>query len=278
LTVAAPAAGSALAARFVTAAVGIPVVLGATLAGGLFFLAFVALLVLLGTLEFHRLAAQKGVRAHRIVGTAAALAVAAAAFARGEPAAAAVLVAALVASLVASLARGNSAGAMASVAATFLGVAYVGWFGAHFLLLRDGREIAAGEGSRVLLLVILTTWICDTAAYFVGITIGRHRLLPHASPKKSVEGGVAGLVAAVAAAVLLRGALAPALAPAFAVAVGLVVGVIGQAGDFAESLLKRDAGVKDSAAWLPGHGGVLDRFDSLLVSVPVVYYLLRFAP
>jgi phosphatidate cytidylyltransferase len=202
----------------------------------------------------------------------------AAAYFAGAPGAAAALTAALLAVFITGLFRRSSAGILSDGAVTSFGVLYLGWFAAHFCLLRAlsaGAHEARMDGARLLLFVLAVTWICDTAAYAVGMAVGKHRLLPHASPKKSVEGGIAGAAAALAGALALRSWLTPSLGPAPALAAGLAIGVIGQAGDFAESLLKRDAGIKDTSRWLPGHGGILDRFDSLLVSVPAVYYLVK---
>jgi phosphatidate cytidylyltransferase len=109
----------------------------------------------------------------------------------------------------------------------------------------------------------------------VGRRFGRHRLAPRLSPGKTVEGGVAQLAASVVAA--LAGAPLVGMAAAEAVAVGILLGVVGQLGDLSESFLKRSAGVKDAGHLIPGHGGLLDRLDSLLFCVPALYYWLYFA-
>jgi phosphatidate cytidylyltransferase len=131
-------------------------------------------------------------------------------------------------------------------------------------------------GGLVVVTVLSTVWICDTAAYHVGKAIGRHKLFPRVSPKKSVEGAVAGFIAAIGAALAAKFLLLGWLGTGQAVTLGVIVGVAGQAGDLFESLLKRDAEVKDSSGFLPGHGGVLDRFDSLLIVSPVAYLYLDF--
>ena len=134
-----------------------------------------------------------------------------------------------------------------------------------------------------LLAVLLTAVICsDTGAYFAGRSLGRHKLAPKVSPNKTWEGSVGGVLAAVAGmAVLygLRGALRgvvmlPAWPVLVYVLVGVVLAVIGQVGDLAESMLKRDAGVKDSGGIFPGHGGVLDRCDGILFAAPALYYMV----
>ncbi|MFH1279684.1 MAG: phosphatidate cytidylyltransferase [Candidatus Eisenbacteria bacterium] len=134
-----------------------------------------------------------------------------------------------------------------------------------------------GEGASFVYLLFLTAWGCDTGAYTVGRLFGRRKLAPSISPKKTVEGAVGGLLFAVAGAVAARAFLVEGLSLADAAFLGVGAGVLGQAGDLVESALKREADVKDSARLIPGHGGVLDRFDSLFLAAPFVYGYLRFA-
>jgi phosphatidate cytidylyltransferase len=125
--------------------------------------------------------------------------------------------------------------------------------------------------SRYELLVLFSLiWAGDSAAYYAGRAFGRHKLAPHISPKKTVEGAIAGLIASVIAGLLIGRWLLPATWPDLA-AVSVLSATAGQVGDLAESALKRSAGVKDSSAILPGHGGILDRLDSLLFAAPVFY-------
>lgn len=116
--------------------------------------------------------------------------------------------------------------------------------------------------------------VCDTAAYAVGSLVGRHRFFPRLSPKKSVEGAVGGLLGAVVTGSVLAAVLL-GVSPWVGALEGALVAVVAQAGDLAESALKRQAGVKDSSHLIPGHGGLLDRLDSLVLVGPVVYYLYR---
>ncbi len=144
---------------------------------------------------------------------------------------------------------------------------YLGWFFSYFIRIRDldhGRYLAFG--------FITVIWMTDTVAYFVGRSLGRHKLSLRVSPGKTWEGSLGGTAGGVAAGVVLA---LVAHAPAWqGVVLGLVVSVAGQVGDLVESNLKRYAGVKDSGSVLPGHGGMLDRFDSALVALPLAYYLL----
>jgi len=139
--------------------------------------------------------------------------------------------------------------------------------------------VGALAGTILVMFPITVTWATDTGAYAFGRMLGKHKLIPAVSPAKTVEGAIGGLIVAVAGAwiyahFLLRPLAQLGLSPVGIVVFGLVIGVVGQLGDLAESLLKRDAGVKDSSKLLPGHGGILDRFDSLLFALPVAYLLL----
>lgn len=162
------------------------------------------------------------------------------------------------------------------------GSAYIGLLAAHLLLLRfrDG-----GQGYILMLLGAL--WMTDTLAYLVGVSCGRHRLAPDISPKKSVEGTLAGMAGGIAGAVLVWYAMQQAwlgldvvyhwpVALWVPVFLGLGISIVGQIGDLAESLVKRWAGVKDAGGLIPGHGGLLDRMDSVLFAGPFMYYCIRF--
>ena len=186
-----------------------------------------------------------------------------------------------------ALARSDVANGLLSGAITVLGAVYCGWMLGYLVDVASFGIIAAGphvdpesmEGFLAqrsgLLLAILPTWASDVAAYAVGSAVGRHKLLPHVSPGKTVEGTLGGLVASVVVAAVLAGLLD------FPFWVGLVVGaIIGVAaplGDLVESAIKRAAEAKDSGGILPGHGGVLDRLDSLVFVAPCVSLFFEIA-
>src|SRR5437899_1527210 len=121
------------------------------------------------------------------------------------------------------------------------------------------------------------TWVGETAAYVVGSTVGRHKLAPVISPKKSVEGALAQVVASIATGAAVGAWLLPTCGAGVWLGAGALLGVVGQFGDLAESAIKRSAGAKDTGALIPGHGGVLDRIDSLLFNLPAFYYFSRLA-
>jgi phosphatidate cytidylyltransferase len=153
------------------------------------------------------------------------------------------------------------------IAVTLFGVCYVNWLLGYAIWLRD-----LDDGVEWILLLVSVTWLGETAAYVVGSTLGRHKLAPSISPRKTVEGAVAQLAVSVLAALGARAWFFPALSLESAIVVGLLLGVVGQAGDLIESAIKRSVGTKDTGRLIPGHGGMLDRMDSLLVNTPVLFY------
>jgi len=162
---------------------------------------------------------------------------------------------------------------------TLAGIIYIGWMLSHFIPLRQLDSAGGADiGRDWVLFALFTNIAVDTAAFFVGRAWGRHRLAVTISAKKTWEGAVAGFAAAIATALVLT-VILPNLAnvPYWQAAIlGALVGVFAQLGDLAESLLKRSAGLKDSGTMVPGHGGLLDRMDSIIFTVVVVYYYVTF--
>jgi len=156
---------------------------------------------------------------------------------------------------------------------TLLAITYVGWLLGFGILLHHASPL----GDELVLYVVGVTWIGETAAYVVGSTLGRHKLAPVISPKKSVEGALAQVVASIATGAAVGAWLLPTCGAGLWLGAGALLGVVGQFGDLAESAIKRSAGAKDTGALIPGHGGVLDRIDSLLFNLPAFYYFSRLA-
>jgi len=172
--------------------------------------------------------------------------------------------------------------AIINIATTIDGIEYISIFFISLLLIREFEYFFplkyTFNAMQLVYSFIISIWICDTAAYFVGSKYGKHKLLPNVSPKKSWEGAIAGFLGATASMILIN-YLFSNLSIINSLLLGVIVGIAGQIGDLAESQLKRDAGVKDSSAMLPGHGGFLDRFDSILfVSPLILVFLLIFNP
>jgi phosphatidate cytidylyltransferase len=161
---------------------------------------------------------------------------------------------------------------LAHVSITLLGTLYIGWLLTHLILLKS-----LPNGSRYLVSLFLITWLTDTAAYGCGVTFGKHRVVPQISPKKTLEGFIGGLVCSILVALLINFLrLIPKMTLSSSLILGLLLGVFAQAGDLFESFIKREAGVKNSGSLVPGHGGVLDVFDSIIFTSPVMFYYARF--
>lgn len=152
-----------------------------------------------------------------------------------------------------------------------LGLFYLPFLLSHLALLRP-----LPDGRAWIFLTLLAVMLCDTFAYFVGSTLGKRKLYPAVSPNKSIEGGLGGLVGSVFAVSLAGFTFLPQIGIVDGVFIGLLLGVVGQIGDLFESLLKRACGVKDSGTIIPGHGGMLDRLDSLLFAFPVIYLIAKY--
>jgi len=150
-----------------------------------------------------------------------------------------------------------------------LGVFYVVLLLSYLLLLRNLEH-----GSLWLLLLFIVVWFNDTAAYFTGMSIGKRRLYPKISPKKSVEGFAGGLLGSIAAAILAKMVFLHQLSLMDSFMIAIAIGILGPLGDLVESMLKRSSSVKDSGSLIPGHGGILDRIDSILFSAPFLYYFV----
>lgn len=158
-----------------------------------------------------------------------------------------------------------------AMAVILFGILYVGSTLGHFLWLRNQHD-----GALLVFFVLLVTWAGDAAAYYAGKTWGSRPLAPRLSPNKTVEGFLGGLIAAPLIAWLSHLWFFPAVTPVDCLVLGMLFTVLGLLGDLSESALKRYAGVKDSGSLIPGHGGMLDRVDSLLLNAPVFYYYMKF--
>lgn len=277
-------AGSNLALRVYSALVFVPLILLISYIGGIAFVLLVGILVLLGLMELWSILESAGQKPLRMPGYVLAAAILFfSSFYSGEPAriiagfSLTVLLALLF--LGASRIGGQVCGA---IAVTVGGVLYVGWLFSHQILLRsDAARLLSPapthEDTAGWLLLVFgysLVWTCDTSAYFIGRRFGTRKLIPDISPGKTVAGGLGGLVFTVLVSLLFRRLFLPELSVAMALFLGTVIGVLAQLGDIFESALKRRGGVKDSSSLIPGHGGILDRFDGVLFALPAIYYIL----
>ena len=279
-----------LRARILVAVAGIPVALLLVRLGGWYLGALIMVAAGIGAHEFHALAAARGARPVRWLGIpAASLLVALAVHdpsfpVWGSRGLVLVLTLLLLTACAVVFYRKIEEQPLLSASSTILGMLYTGGTLSFAVLLRNLPEtmgttpVDPWEGTVLVLLPLAITWAGDTAAFFVGRSIGKTRLAPRVSPGKTVEGGAGGLVASVAVGVAMGFLLDDfgtfRVSPFAGGLMGLVLGAAAQIGDLAESALKREAGVKDSGAILPGHGGVLDRLDALFFTFPLAYGLL----
>lgn len=273
-----------LRARVLSAVVAVPVVAALVYAGGP---ALALLLAALGAVACHEvfaLARRKSVQPLAVIGVplAAALPLVVHVYRLGWIAQPVTLAAVVFIALLGAVlfARGVDEHPLACMAITTFAVLYTGGLLSFGYLLRHHPwTVSAAAGTAVVGLPVAITWISDIAAYFVGKTLGRTKLMPVVSPGKTRAGAVGALVGSALAAVaydalILRPVAQLALGWERALVLGLVLSAAGQIGDLVKSLLKREAGVKDSGRLIPGHGGALDRLDSLLFVLPTAHLLL----
>jgi phosphatidate cytidylyltransferase len=279
-----------LAKRVAVAAIGIPFAVFIIYIGGWPLAILLALIAGLGAIEFMRIARIKDVHPHPIVTVAGAVAFVLVAASFSYPLALVAmwwLTTALV--LIAAAAviwtRGVAGRPLASAAATVFGALLTGGTLSYAILLRSLLHSYPSPldtplaGLAVVAFPLAVTWLNDTFAYFGGKQFGKHKLIPQVSPGKTVEGTMFGLAGSIITTVLYaRFVFSDWLGLPFGVGYAIIAGVALSAaaviGDLAESLMKREAGVKDSGTLLPGHGGVLDRFDALYFTLPTAYFLL----
>ena len=296
---------SELALRIVFSLVAAPLALWIVLAGGAPLAALLAIVCAIGAWEFYRIARAAGARPFDDAGIAIAGLVPLAIHASYlglftvRPAFAAIVVMALMAATI--WLRGVDGKPLGAVATTLFGVVYTaGMLGFGYAIRYHdtvagydavaGRHLSLGlldiaitPGGVLLMFPLLLTWASDIGAFFVGRAIGGRKLIPSVSPGKTMSGAAGGLAASMAVAwAYARGVLVPVahlgFTPWGVLLFGALISVAAQVGDLFESLLKRESGMKDSSRVIPGHGGVLDRFDSLTFVLPVAYLLLGWLP
>jgi phosphatidate cytidylyltransferase len=284
---------SELARRVAFAVVAAPAAIALTYLGGLPLALLLAVVAGLGAWELYRMARHAGIDALDAVGIPLAALVPLlvhAHYLRVYTVPFALMALVPIALLaVAIFARGVEGKPLASVAVTVFGVLYVGTLGFGYALryfpYASGRHptgfdaVDPAAGTAVVALPVLLTWASDTGAYFAGRAFGRRKLIPSVSPGKTVAGAIGGLLLSMIVCwAYTRWVLLPlaslTMTVVAALAFGAIISVSAQLGDLAESLVKRDVGVKDSSHIIPGHGGILDRFDSLFFVMPVAWLVL----
>ena len=250
--------------RLLVAVIGIPIGLAAVILGGYYLLGLALLLTVLGLHEYYTLL--RPYEPNMLVGFVAGVATIIGAFYWGPTGLLVGRAALMVLTFFWSLSGELGAHLVGRMALTAFGIVWIAMGFAYVLLIRELKH-----GMALTILLLACTIVNDTFAYFMGRAFGRHKMAPRISPKKSIEGAVGGIIGSVVAAVIVK-VYSPWLHWGTAVVLGLIVGFVGQWGDLFESAVKRDFRVKDSGKILPGHGGILDRFDAVLFAAFVMYW------
>jgi phosphatidate cytidylyltransferase len=268
--------------RILTALVALPILLYTVWSQIPYFfvgLATIAALLALG--EFYNIAARIGSRAHIVPGYGAALLVMACFVADMSAGIVAVMAALALVSLSIELATAKELNkTLGVVAATLMGVIYVVLLAGYLVGVRMIPDTFTAMpvphlAAKLLTMFFAMVMLTDTGAYYTGRSLGRHKLAPRISPGKTIEGAVGGFIATMLTGPLCHYTFFPEIPLLQAMLLGAAIGLVGQVGDLAESMLKRGANVKDSSNLLPGHGGMLDRVDSILFCAPLLYYYAR---
>jgi len=264
--------------RLITAVIGIPLIILTVYWGGIPFFILMLGAVFLALREYYILTAEK-YASQPVTGMVLGIVLYISIFLSGtslgplaeNQGTAALLSILLIPVFLIEMLRSEPQKAIERLGITFFGAFFIAWGLGHLVLIRNLRP----EGMWYIYFLFIVIWTLDTGAYAVGIRFGRHPLAPMVSPRKTIEGAIGGSATGIIVALLCRYIfLRDVFTPLEAAALGFGISVVGQFSDLAESLLKRDIGVKDSANLLPGHGGMLDRFDSFLFTAPLFYYYL----
>ncbi len=260
-------------ARVLTAIIFLPILFAALWASSpIWFVALAALGILLGLYEYYALAKEGG----QIQGILAGAAILAAFYYDQHNLIVIVIATLVIVELLVQLfGKANEedfSHALPAAAVKVFGVLYVALLGGYIIAIRVIESPIPNLAAKLLTLFFIVVFAGDTGAYYTGRTIGKNKLAPRVSPGKTVEGAIGGMVGNVIAALIAHFTFFPELKIAHAIPLALAIGVLGVTGDLCESMLKRGAKAKDAGKLIPGHGGLLDRLDSMLFNAPLLYY------
>src|SRR5262245_54609386 len=264
-------------ARVLSAIVLLPILFGLLWWGApIWFILIAALAILLGLYEYYGLTGHDESFSSTIGCLVAACAVLAAFYYQRSDLIVLIIAALVIIELLEQLyiqaGKEDFSQALGSVAVKVFGVLYLGLPGGYMIALRLFESSVPNLAVKALTLFFLIIFAGDTGAYYTARTIGRHKLAPRISPGKTIEGGVGGLIASILAAIIAHFTFFPELKIGQAIPLAIFMGLLGIAGDLCESMIKRGAKAKDAGKLIPGHGGLLDRLDSMLFNAPVIYY------
>ena len=266
------------AIRSLVALVFAPLIIIAALVGGPFWLALILVIVLLSIREYRMMAQNKNTYSQLLVAAAASICIIISFYQNKPSQLIPVLLLTVIISLFVELYRKKGSPTLNTAVTLFSAIYFSLLFGS-FVLIRElpkNLQLSYRSGGEWIVMMILATWVCDTAAYIFGSYFGKHKLIERISPNKTVEGTVAGFIFAILTVYLCHIWFVHDLSLTSSLVIGFITGSFGQYGDLFESMIKRDVGVKDSSNLIPGHGGMMDRFDSLTISAPLVFLYLKF--
>jgi len=265
-----------LVQRVIVSLIAIPLILLIVHLGKIYFTIFVSAIIFLTLYEFYKLSEIKGAKPDYFIGFVYALFVIILFYTKQLDYFLPLSFLLVAASSIFNLTRKEN-NAFLNFGVTVSGAILLSLFYSTLIGIREKFGDGYSKGGFIIITILAAIWICDSVAYFGGTAFGKHRLFERISPKKSVEGAIFGFVFAILTFVVGKFTVVNFLNWNDVIYMGLVVGVIGQIGDLVESMFKRDVDVKDSSNLIPGHGGVLDRFDSLLFVSPFIYFYLNYA-
>jgi len=257
--------------RIISSIVSLPILLAIIYFGTPFhFFLLLEFAIFIGLYEFYRMIEKGGLGCYKWAGIILGILLSAAIF-KGAYINLVIAASVIIIFIIRIFEGNTSDNTFSYVSNTIFGIVYV-----SFLMSYLGVIRASGDNGRELIFfVLLITWMGDTTAYYGGKGFGKHKLAPAISPKKTVEGAIIGLIGSIVGAIIAKSWFLD-ISILNAIAAGILIGVFGQFGDLSESIIKRNLQVKDSGGIIPGHGGILDRVDSLLFSAPVFYYYYSF--
>ena len=271
--------------RILTAAVAVPILYAIFRIGGVLYLLFIMALILVGQLEFGKLLRSRNYPEQKISGMVFSLLLAVAAY-MGYFYFMMAFTGAVVLVLVFELRRGREGEKVVRAGITLFGIIYLGWLLGHAVLLRNIGDIKpvsefalnaqglSDPGFFFIFFTVACTFLNDTGAYFTGLRFGKRKLAPDISPGKTVEGTIGGIIACILTGIIVNYGFGSPLNSDWTILFSLLIAVSAVFGDLVESAIKRGAGIKDTGDIVPGHGGVLDRFDSLIFVFPISYYFV----
>ncbi|AGB40663.1 CDP-diglyceride synthetase [Halobacteroides halobius DSM 5150] len=260
--------------RVLSTILGVPLLVLIFKIGGWIFFGFNLLVIAVGMNEYYKLVEAKGIKVNKILGVLLGwLLNSAIYFGFSSQQIIALLMLGLVIILLKQILIKLDKAVILTTATTYFGVFYMAGLFSYLTLLYNLQFETLQSSAIIIWLPILATWVTDTGAYFIGKSLGQNPLAPKISPNKTIEGAIGGVVSSILITILFSVYLD--FGYLSGIVLGTLIGTFAQLGDLSESAFKRDAQIKDSGNLIPGHGGLLDRIDSLLFVLPVAYYYLE---